>query len=31
MREITVKYLISDEQEARLKKITEGYMKRGER
>ena len=29
MREITVTYLISDEQEARLKKITEGYKKRG--
>ena len=29
MREITVKYLILDEDEERLKKITEEYKKQG--
>ena len=29
MREITVKYLILDEDEERLKKITEEYKKKG--
>ena len=29
MREITVKYLLTDEDENRLKKITEAYRKQG--
>ena len=28
MREITVNFLLTDEQEPRLKKITEGYKRR---
>lgn len=29
MREITVKYILSDEEENRLRKITEAYRKQG--
>ncbi len=29
MREITVKYKLTDEEESRLKKITEAYRKQG--
>lgn len=29
MRKITVEYILTDEEESRLKKITEAYRKRG--